>query len=200
MSSRETHVLAAVAALTALHVLDDATLHREPGTTVADHLTGAGALLAVLAVSAIVFPRLRAGGQAVLALLLGALATTYGVLHLVETKNGVSTAWETTSAIVLLVAGIAALAVGASALWRSRRRTETRARRYLRRTLVAIASLLIAFFVVFPLLFAVGVTHKPRRAVDAADLGRPYERRLARRRATASGLRAGTCPHATARR
>jgi hypothetical protein len=31
--------------------------------TVADHLTGAGALLAVLAVAALVFPRLLAGSQ-----------------------------------------------------------------------------------------------------------------------------------------
>ena len=42
MSPRKTVFLAATAA-TALHVLDDATLHREPGTTIADHLTGAGA-------------------------------------------------------------------------------------------------------------------------------------------------------------
>jgi hypothetical protein len=50
-----------------LHVLDDATLHREPGTTTADHLTGAGALAAVLAVAANVFPRLRAGALALTA-------------------------------------------------------------------------------------------------------------------------------------
>jgi hypothetical protein len=43
MSPRKTVFLAATAA-TALHVLDDATtLHREPGTTIADHLIGAGA-------------------------------------------------------------------------------------------------------------------------------------------------------------
>ena len=61
MSPLETRLLAASLAATALHVADDATLHREPGTTVADHVTGAGATLAVLAVAAIVFPRLRAG-------------------------------------------------------------------------------------------------------------------------------------------
>lgn len=66
MSPRETRILAA-AALTALHVLDDATLNREPGTTVTDSLIGAGALLAVLAVSAAVLPRLRAGAHSILA-------------------------------------------------------------------------------------------------------------------------------------
>jgi hypothetical protein len=64
MSPRDTRFLTAALAATALHVLDDATLHREPGTTIADHLTGAGALLVVLAVAAFVFPRLRAGAQA----------------------------------------------------------------------------------------------------------------------------------------
>jgi hypothetical protein len=44
-----------------LHVTGAATLQREPGTTVADHMTGAGALAAVLAVAAIGAPRLRAG-------------------------------------------------------------------------------------------------------------------------------------------
>ena len=43
------------------HVPDDATRDREPGPTVADSMTGAGALAAVLAVAAIGAPRLRAG-------------------------------------------------------------------------------------------------------------------------------------------
>jgi hypothetical protein len=63
MSQRENRFLAVALAATVLHVVDDATLHREPGTTVADHVTGAGATLAVLAVAATVFPRLRAGFQ-----------------------------------------------------------------------------------------------------------------------------------------
>jgi hypothetical protein len=59
MSPREIRIFAASAA-TALHV-PDAILHREPGTTIREHLTGAGAPSAVLAVAAIVDPRLRAG-------------------------------------------------------------------------------------------------------------------------------------------
>jgi hypothetical protein len=43
-----------------LHVTDDAIPHREPGTTDADHVTGAGLTTAVLAVAAIGAPRLRA--------------------------------------------------------------------------------------------------------------------------------------------
>lgn len=174
MSPRETRILAAAAALTALHVLDDATLHREPGTTVSDYLTGAGALLAVLAVPAAVFPRLRAGTRAILALLLGGLAVTLAALHLAEVAAGAGTAWDVVSALLTLGAGLTAVAIGIRVLWQGRRGGSV-ARRYLRRTLVGVASLLTVFFVVFPLLFAVGATHKPRRAVESVDLGRPYE-------------------------
>jgi hypothetical protein len=65
MSPRETHVLAAVPtapqAVPTLRVTNDAIPHREPGTTDADLLTGAGATHAVLAVAALGVPRLRAG-------------------------------------------------------------------------------------------------------------------------------------------
>jgi hypothetical protein len=47
--------------VTDLHVIFDATFHREPGTRDAGLLTGAGAIDAVLAVAAIPVPRLRAG-------------------------------------------------------------------------------------------------------------------------------------------
>ena len=47
--------------LLGLHVPDDATRDREPGPTVADPMTGTGALTAVLAVAANGAPRLRAG-------------------------------------------------------------------------------------------------------------------------------------------
>ena len=81
MSPRETRIPAADTAATALHVIHDDTLHREPGTTIADHLTGAGTLLAVLAVAALVFPRLRAGRlEAFLPLLPGALARRFGAI------------------------------------------------------------------------------------------------------------------------
>jgi fermentation-respiration switch protein FrsA (DUF1100 family) len=175
MSPHEDTLLAAVAAATALHVLDDATLHREPGTTVADHLIGAGALLAVLAVAAAVFPRLRAGAQAVLALLLGALAATFGGLALAQVllQGHVSTGDLT--GLLCLPFGVLALAVGARALWRSRRRGGSRAHRYARRAGIAVVGIVAAFLLVFPVLFAVGLANKPRATVEPADLGRPYD-------------------------
>jgi hypothetical protein len=175
MSPRETHLLAAALATTCLHVIDDATLNREPGTSVADHLTGAGVFLAVLAVAAIGFPRLRAGAQATLALLLGLLALTYGGLAAAELQmQGELSAGDVTG-LLCLPAGLAALAVGARVLWRTRRRDGSRARRYARRAAIGIASLLTAFMLVLPVVYGIGITNKPRAAVDDADLGRPYE-------------------------
>jgi fermentation-respiration switch protein FrsA (DUF1100 family) len=174
-SPREQKLLAAAAAATALHVLDDATLHREPGTTVADHLIGAGALLAVLAVAAAVFPRLRAAPQGVLALLLGLLATTYGGLALAEVVLQERLSVGDVTGLLCLPAGLLALAVGARILWRGRRREGSRARRYARRALIGVAGAVAAYMLVFPVLLAIGLTNKPRAEVEAADLGRPYE-------------------------
>ncbi len=175
MSPREARLLAVAAATTALHVLDDATLHREPGTTVADHLIGAGAILAVLAVAAAVFPRLRAGSQAILALLLGALATTYGALALAEVAlQGHVSAGDVTG-LLCLPAGVLALALGVRVLWRSRRRDGSRTRRYARRAGIAVVGVVGALTLVLPVLLAVGFMHTPRVTVEPEDLGRPYE-------------------------
>ena len=57
--------------LIALAVLDDAFLHREPGTSPGDHLV-AGLVPAVIAVLlAVAYPRLRAGLRAAAALVCG---------------------------------------------------------------------------------------------------------------------------------
>lgn len=175
MWPRRDLLLAAATAATALHVLDDATLHREPGTTIADHVTGAGATLVVLAVAAIVFPRLRAGAQATFALLLGLFALTLGAVHVAEIALQGRVSGGDVTGLLALAAGACALAVGALALWRSRSREGSRARRYGRRALRAVAALAVGMFVVVPVLLAVALTHKPRAAVKAADLGRPYE-------------------------
>ncbi len=174
MSPRETRAVALATAVAALHVLDDATLHREPGTSVRDQVAGAVVLLAVLAAGAVVFTWVRAGAQAALALLVAGLGITLGALHLVEAANGVSVGWNAVSGAVTLAAGLGALVVAVRVLWRSRR-GGSRARRYVRRGLVGAASLVAVFFFVFPLYFAIGATHKPRSSAEAADLGRPYE-------------------------
>jgi hypothetical protein len=174
MRDRSSVVFAAAAGITAVHVADDATLAREPGTSVADHLPSAGLTVLALAAVALVFPRLRDGARAAAALLAGALAATYGGLTLAE---GFADGLHRSAATGLpaLAAGLVLLGLGAITLWRSRRRDEPRASRYGRRALLGVASLLVLLAVVLPVLLAVGFTHKPRTSVDAADLGLAHE-------------------------
>ncbi|HEU6446498.1 MAG TPA: hypothetical protein VFL61_15700, partial [Gaiellaceae bacterium] len=61
MGGRESAVFATGIGLTALHVLDDAFVGKQPGTSAGDHLLTAVVLLAVLGGSLAVYPRLRAG-------------------------------------------------------------------------------------------------------------------------------------------
>src|SRR3954463_13713783 len=55
----------------ALHVVDDSFVQPQPGTSAADHLVSGLVPLAVLALAAVAYPRLRAGWRAVMALVLG---------------------------------------------------------------------------------------------------------------------------------
>ena len=63
----------------ALRVLDDTVLQPEPGTSVVDHPLSAGVPLALLALAAWVFPRLRGTSRGALALLIGVFGIATGV-------------------------------------------------------------------------------------------------------------------------
>lgn len=173
MRDRFSAIYAAAAAVTAVHVAADATLAREPGTSVADHALPAGLTILGLAAAAITFPRLRDGARATVALLTGLLAATYGALTFAEAFTS-HLHRSAVTGLPTLAAGLVLLGLGATILWRSRRLDESRARRYGRRALLGLASLLVAFFVVFPVLLAVGFTHKPRTSANA-DLGLAHE-------------------------
>jgi hypothetical protein len=94
-----------------LHVSDDANPHREPGTTAAGFLTGAGT--AVLAVAAAVLPRLRAGTRAVLVLLIGLLAAGLGAAGLAAELADGGRLWAADLYGGMLVGVGAAVALGA---------------------------------------------------------------------------------------
>jgi hypothetical protein len=65
---REALVARTALVVVALAVVDDAFIHREPGTSVVDHLAG-GLVPAALAVAlAVLYPRLRRGVRAIAAL------------------------------------------------------------------------------------------------------------------------------------
>jgi dienelactone hydrolase len=150
--SREVTSARAALILVALAVIVDAFVAREPGTSITDHLAG-GLVPAAAAVGlAVLYPRLRPGARALVALVCGSLAIVAGIAA---------------GALLSGVAGFALLVVGATVLWRSRRMDR-------RTPLIAVAALLGIYFVVLPLALAIVVNHKARSAVEPADLGAPY--------------------------
>ena len=172
-------------AVIAVAVADDAFAHREPGTTVSDHLISGLVPLAVAGALAWAYPRLRPGARASVAIVCGVLAAVAGVSDglrhvLVERLSG-----DDATVMLAGVVGLALVADGVRRLWRSRRRE---GRAWARRLVLAVAAALATFFVVLPVGLAIVATHKARspvtatlgQDVTAAHRRRPGARRLVR--------------------
>ena len=174
-SRRETLSFRVALAVIAVAVIDDALAHREPGTSAADHLVSGLVPLAVAGVLAWVYPRLRAGARASVAIVCGVLATVAGVSDglrhvVVDQLSG-----DDVTVIVAGVVGVAMTSGGIALLWRSRRRE---GRAWARRFALAVAAALATFFVVMPVCLAIVATHKARSPVTAT-LGRDATLRAA---------------------
>lgn len=180
-----TGLVGAAAIVTILYLLDAAVLHRESGTSIADNLPGAAALIGLLVAGALVYGGLRPGGRAVLAILLGVLAATFGSLHAVEIARRGEVRGGDIMGLLTLLAGVVALAVGLVLLWRSRRSDGGPGRRLARRAGILAVAAVVAFYVVFPVVVAIIATNGPREAGSWPDVGAPAERVALR---TADGL------------
>jgi uncharacterized protein len=172
---RETLVARLALAVIALAVLDDAFVHREPGTSIAGHLAS-GLVPAALALAlAAVYPGRRPGVRALIALVCGSLAIVAGIADGLRHILIDRLAGDDITSLLALVAGAVLMMLGAAVLWTSRRRDELPRRRYGRLTLFTIAAVVSAYFVVLPIAIAVVVNHKARAPVVAPELGRPHQ-------------------------
>lgn len=174
--SLETAIVRASLAAVALHVLDDSYLQPQPGTSASDHLTSGLVPVAILLGVAVVYPRLRAGARATVAMTFGALSLSFGfpaVYHLLH--DGIS--GDDYTGLLATAAGATLLFSGPVILWRSRKRRGSR--RYLRRLLVTLlgglAAFLVIAYVVFPVAFSYGYTHLGRTG-SLPTIGFPSER------------------------
>ena len=170
-------VFLAALGLVGLHVVDDNYLQPEPGTSPLDHLASGLVPLAFLGVLGLLYPRLRAGARAWLSMTVGALALfvgAAGAYHLVEGRAS----GDDFTGLLAMAAGIALLVAGPVILWRSRK-GGTRRRRYVRRSLLALAAVPIAYatvwVVVFPIGFPYAYVHIGQAKTNP-DLGMPVER------------------------
>ncbi len=158
----------------ALHVLDDNFLQPNPGTSAGDHLASGLVPLAILVVLAWLYPRLRAGARAAVAMTVGAIGITFGVPGAYYLQHGAASGDHYTG-LLAIVASAALLLSAPVILWRSRRSGGSRRRRYLRRLLPVVAVPLLFVFIVFPVGYSYIYTHTGRTATTP-DLRVPYER------------------------
>ncbi len=174
---REITVVLIAVGVVGLHIVDDNFLQPEPGTSAGDHLASGLIPVVLLAAIAAVYPRLRAGLRAITAMTLGALAITVGVPAVYYLLDG-NASGDHYTGLLALAAGVALVLVGPITLWNARRTDESRRRRYLRRTLLVVATpflaYAIAWFIVFPIGFAYIYVHTGRGPVTP-DLRVPYE-------------------------
>jgi uncharacterized protein len=158
-------------AIVALHAAVDSFIAPEPGTGPDDHLLRGSSSLALLTVAAVVFPRLPLGGRAALAAGLGALALEGAALAIAD-ATAVGARGEDWTGFLLLPVGLVLLGLSTALLWRSRKPGGLR---YLRRAGIALAAVLVAYWLVVPVAIGILATHRPRADVAPADLGRAYE-------------------------
>ena len=172
LTDREAAIFAAGVGLAILHVLDDAFVGKQPGTTAGDHLLAAGVLLVILGGSLALYPRLRVGARAALALGLGILITTAGAMHVVHAVVDQAERSDFTG-ILAMIGGVALIALGLVLAWRAPAPASWK-RRWGKRGVIAAGALLIGFYVVFPIAVAIFVTHKFREPIDG-NFAVPHE-------------------------
>ena len=166
----ETVVARAALGVVALHVVDDSFLQPQPGTSAGDHLVSGLVPLGILALAAWVYPRLRAGLRAVLALFFGIFGIVTGVEAGYYATKGGPTGDDFTG-LLAIAAGIALVVVAVVTLWRSRKTGGSRPWRYLRRALLGVGGLAVVYFLIFPLSVSYVLTHVARGFVPTPELG-----------------------------
>ena len=171
----ETTLTRVALGLIGLHFLDDNFVQPQPGTSAADHLVSGLVPLALLVLFALAYPRLRGGLRGTLAIVLGVFATVMGAGEAGYYALKIGPSADDYTGFLALAAGLLLIGVGATTLWRTRRREGSAARRYVRRLLLAVVAFVGAYVVLMPLSLSYVFTHAARAVVPRAELGAAYE-------------------------
>ena len=180
-------------AVIALRVADDNFLQPEAGTGAGDHLLSGLVPLGLRWVAAAAYPGRRPGARAVIAGLVGLFGIAAGLegWHYLTTA---SARGDDFTSLLSLPAGLVLLGLAGVTLWQSRRRDDSRARRYTRRALTALAAVIGGLVLVLPVLdclwhHAPRARHRPgggaRRRLRG---GQVHDRGRARARGLVRGL------------
>ena len=160
--------------LIALHVLDDSFFQPQPGTSAGDHLVSGLVPFAVLFVVAVTWSRLRPGLRGSLAVALGLFGLVTGIEAVYYLDAGRLSGDDYTG-LVAIPAGLLLISLGAVTLWRSRRAGPSLPRRWVRRTLLAAATVVLGYMLVVPFLISYALTHSARAFVPADHVGAAHE-------------------------
>jgi uncharacterized protein len=160
--------------LIAIHMVGDNFLQPEPGTSAADHLVSGLVPLACLLVVAVAYPRVRPGLRAILCTVMGLFGITAGVEGWYYAIQ-VGPSRDDYTGIIASLAGLALLGIAGITLWRSRRLDDPLWRRYLRRGLTTVVTLIVLLEVAYPLAVAYEGTHLARPVPPVAELGFPHQ-------------------------
>ena len=172
---REHRVFFAATAAVMLHIADDNFFQPNDGVAASDHLVSGLVPLGVLAAAAALYPRVRAGARAVIAILIGLIGILVGLVEAGYYTVAVGPSGDDYTGFLAGAGGVALLGLGAVTLWRSRKPGRSRPRRYLRRGLFGFLGLafLLEIFVPFGLSYL--STHVHTAEVPEANLGAAYE-------------------------
>ena len=135
------------AAAVMLHVADDNFLQPPDGTSAADHLVSGLVPLALLALAAWAYPRVRAGAAAVIALTVGLTGLVVGLIEAGYYTLEVGPSGDDFSGFLAGAAGVVLIGLGFVRLWQSRRSGGHWFRRYGRRTLRVVGGVAALNFV-----------------------------------------------------
>ena len=171
---RESKLFALGVAVIALHVLDDSFLQPSPGTSAGDHLVSGLVPVAVLALAAWTYPRIRGGRRGAMALILGAFGMVAGIEALHYTVQ-VGPSGDDYTGLIAIPAALMLLGLGAATLWTTRRTRGNRAWRYLRRLLLGAAGVAVALFLIAPLSAGYLYNHLGRAKVPEPHIGGHFE-------------------------
>ena len=158
----------------AVHLADDSYLQPEAGTSAGDHLISGLVPLALLALIAAGYSRLRPGLRATVALIVGFLGTVAGASEAGYYTVTVGPSGDDYSGLLAILAGFLLIGLGVVTLWRTRRLDERRLRRYPRRFLLALLGVVV-FYQLLSVAFSYGFTHAARPVVPSPELGAGYE-------------------------
>src|SRR5215210_3478953 len=169
------HVTVSGIAIVGLHIADDSFLQPEPGTSALGHLAGGLIPLAALAIAAAGYRCGRAGLRATIAIVVGILALVVGAASAGYETVTVGPSGDDFSGLLVLPAGLALIGLGIATLWTSRKLHDRRRRRYTRRTLIGVATVIGAATIIAPLGLSYVTTHVLRQSVPPANLGAAHE-------------------------